>query len=633
MIAAIYARKSTAQTGVSEEARSVTRQVEHARAYALTKGWTVSEAHIYVDDGISGAEFERRPGFLRLMNALKPRPPFQILILSEDSRLGREQIETAYALKQLISAGVRVFYYLEDRERTLDSPTDKLMLSVATYADELERDRARQRTRDALLRKARAGAVTGGRVFGYDNVEVLADSPEADGRRRRLSVTRVSNEAEAAVVRRIFARYARGAGFREIAHALNADRLPAPRPRAGRPRGWAPSTVRDVLYRDLYRGLAIWNRTQKRDAWGRKRRSRRPKDDWIQVDLPDLRVVSEELWGAAHDRLRGARAVYLRDTGGKLWGKPANGIESRYLLTGMALCGLCHGALTIRSRSHGQHRAYFYQCLTNVQRGRAVCGNALAVPMDAADEAVLGIVERTVLRPEVVTAAIRDAVTRLGPPAEEQTTARERVRSELGRVEAELARLAETVAREGGLPSLVEAIRDRERQRDRLQQDLVAVDQLAQISQIDLPALERALRAKLEDWRALLTRHVQPARQILRQLLDGRLRFTPREDGERKYYLFEGTGRLEPVLAGEILSKALVAPTGFEPVFQPRPRSRQYSRAVRCCEPRRTQVRLKRAGSSSVGPGRRPPVPARADQRGLRRQDTGHITRTAILPS
>ena len=130
MIAAIYARKSTDQGAVSDEQKSVTRQIEHARAYAVRKGWTVDDAHIYVDDGISGAEFLKRPGFLRMMNALKPRPPFQVLVMSEESRLGREAIETAYALKQLISAGVRVFFYLEDRERTLDSPTEKVMLSL-----------------------------------------------------------------------------------------------------------------------------------------------------------------------------------------------------------------------------------------------------------------------------------------------------------------------------------------------------------------------------------------------------------------------------------------------------------------------------------------------------------------------
>ena len=123
MIAAIYARKSTEQT-VADEAKSVRRQIDHARAYATKKGWTVDEAHVYVDDGISGAEFANRPGFVRLMTSLKPRPRFQVLIMSEESRLGREAIETAYALKQSIAAGVRIFFYLENRERTLDSPTD-----------------------------------------------------------------------------------------------------------------------------------------------------------------------------------------------------------------------------------------------------------------------------------------------------------------------------------------------------------------------------------------------------------------------------------------------------------------------------------------------------------------------------
>ena len=196
MIAAIYARKSTEQTGVADHEKSVTRQIDHATDYAAGKGWTVAQDHIYVDDGISGAEFANRPGFLRLMNALTPTPPFQVLIMSEESRLGREAIETAYALKQLVTAGVRVFFYLEDRERTLDSPTDKIMLSLTAYADELEREKARQRTYDAMVRKAKAGHVTGGRVFGYDNVEILGP-PDDHGRQRRSHVERRINNGEA----------------------------------------------------------------------------------------------------------------------------------------------------------------------------------------------------------------------------------------------------------------------------------------------------------------------------------------------------------------------------------------------------------------------------------------------------
>jgi site-specific DNA recombinase len=77
MISAIYARKSTDQSGVAEEAKSVTRQIDHARAYAQRKGWRVDEGCIFVDDGISGAEFAMRPGFVRLMAALKPKPRFK----------------------------------------------------------------------------------------------------------------------------------------------------------------------------------------------------------------------------------------------------------------------------------------------------------------------------------------------------------------------------------------------------------------------------------------------------------------------------------------------------------------------------------------------------------------------------
>jgi DNA invertase Pin-like site-specific DNA recombinase len=196
------------------------------------------------------------------MAALKPRPPFQVLVMAEESRLGREQIEVAYALKQLAQAGVRVWLYLEDRERTLDSPTDKLLMSVTAFADELEREKARQRTYDALARKARAGHVTGGVVFGYRNREVVA----GDGRRQY--VERQINPDEATIVRRIFELCAGGVGVRRIAIRLNDEAAPAPTPRrSGRPRSWAPSSVREVLYRDLYRGVVIWNRIRKRDVW------------------------------------------------------------------------------------------------------------------------------------------------------------------------------------------------------------------------------------------------------------------------------------------------------------------------------------------------------------------------------
>ena len=459
MTAAVYARKSTDQNGVADAARSVTRQIDHAKAYAKRKGWTVADAQIYVDDGISGAEFATRPGFLRLMNALKPRPPFEVLIMSEESRLGRESIETAYALKQLVQAGVRVFFYLEDHERTLDSPTDKIMLSLTAFADELEREKARQRTYDAMQRKAKAGHVTGGAVFGYRNRDVSG----LDG--RRSHVEREIDEAQAAVVRRIFELCAAGSGKVAIAKRLNAEAAPAPRAQQGRPHAWAPSSVRAVLYRELYRGEIVWNRTKKRDTWGVKCQRPRPESEWLRVPAPALRIVDEALWDAAHARLAATRQTYLRTQGGRLWGRPPSGLASRYLLTGIARCGICGGGLEVRSRSHGRRRAFYYSCSSFYRRGPEVCPNRYEIPMKTADAALIEALLTDLLTPDRLATVVKRLLARATAARATPDTTAAAVERQIGEVEAALGRLTAAVASGGDLPALVEAIKAQESQR------------------------------------------------------------------------------------------------------------------------------------------------------------------------
>ncbi len=566
MTAAIYARKSTEQA-VTDDQKSIARQVEHARIYAAAKGWTVSESHVYTDDGISGAEFAKRPGFLRLMNALKPRPASQVLLMSEESRLGREAIETAYALKQLVQAGVRVFFYLEDRERTLDSPTDKIMLSLTAFADELEREKARQRTSDAMQRKARAGHVTGGRVFGYDNIEIAGP----DG--RRSHVERRVKEVEAAVVRRIFVMCASGLGFKRIAATLNDEGAPSPRSQQARPRGWAPSSVREVLFRDLYRGLIVYNRTKKRDQWGQKRVTDRPEADWLRLDASELRIVTEDAWVAAHERLRAAALTYLRGTGGVLWGRPMVGTAAKYLLTGLMRCGCCGGGFLVKSGTHGKRRLHRYACSSYHLRGRSVCANKLELALEDAHAQILDAIEHEMLAPEVVEVAIRDAVAALSAPTTEVADV-DRLRTQVRAIEAELRNLTAALAAGGDLTALVEAIRDRETRRKALERQLVTVTAPA----IDDPiGIERALRARVAEWREMFTQQTQLARQALQRLLTDKILCTPKErDGEMVYELRARVGYdwifrgILPIAgAAAACPSGLASPPGFEPGFWP----------------------------------------------------------------
>ena len=62
--------------------------------------------------------FAKRPGFVRLMTALSPTPPVQVLVIFEESRLGRKAIETTYTFERKVTA-VRVFYLEDGGERRI----------------------------------------------------------------------------------------------------------------------------------------------------------------------------------------------------------------------------------------------------------------------------------------------------------------------------------------------------------------------------------------------------------------------------------------------------------------------------------------------------------------------------------
>jgi site-specific DNA recombinase len=555
-IAAIYARKSTEQNGVADDQKSVARQVEHARTFAASKGWTVEASLVFVDDGISGAEFANRPGFLRLMNALKPRPAFQVLIVSELSRLGREQFETGYAVKQLAQAGVTIYSYLENRELLLDSATNKFLMSAVSFAAEIEREKARQRVHDAMARKARAGHVTGGKVFGYDN------APVTDANGKRSHVARRVNATEAAIVRRLFALSADGVGYSRIAKLLNAERAPAPRPKAGRPSAWSPSTVKVVLDRRLYLGEVVWNRTEKRDQWGRVASHTRPSTEWITLDAPELRIISPAQWQAAHARLDGIRAHLLTARGGGVGRRRARDLESRYLLAGFARCGCCGGGLAVTGGSHRSGRPHSYGCLSYHKRGRTICGNGLKIRVERVDRAVLRALGGDVLRPAVVMAVVDGVLEAL--TADKPATRLDAYKSELLGLAQELDRLTEAIAHGGPLDSLLVALKARQGRRSELLAAIAAADQARHHQRVDRRGVERHVRERLADWQGLLTDNVADGRELLRRVLARPLTFTP----VGRTYRFEGEASVGALLQGAVGLPTFVVPVrGFEPRF------------------------------------------------------------------
>jgi hypothetical protein len=120
---------------------------------------------------------------------------------------------------------------------------------------------------------------------------------------------------------------------------------------------------------------------------------------------------------------------------------------------------------------------------------------------------------------------------------------------ELQRVSDEQRRYVEAIALTGDLGVLTAALRDREHQRRRLEEELRAFYQ----QRIDVPdasELQRTLRSRLGEWRSLLRGHASTARTVLAKLIDGRLTLTP--DLETRRYRLTGNATLGPFLEAVI---------------------------------------------------------------------------------
>jgi site-specific DNA recombinase len=423
------------------------------------------------------------------------------------------------------------------------------MLSLTAFADELEREKARQRTSDAMSRKARAGHLTGGRTFGYDNVNV----PGPEGKRSHV-VQRI-NEVQAGVVQRIFELCADGNGLTAIAKRLNAESAASFRAQLGRPNGWAASSVREVLYRTKYKGMITWNQTRKRNRWGEKRQTTRDQAEWLVLPAPELAIISQELWNAAHDRIAADRVRFGKDGDGRI---PGHG--TKYLLTGLLRCR-CGAGIEARTRKQGGRRVLYYGCSAYHRKGKTVCNNRITLQGAVLEATVLRELVDRVLRPAVIDEVVRNAERVWVEEEEPDDPAK--LKAELARIDRELKNLLQAVATSGEFRSLHDAIAERESQRTTLRARI----QLHETHRPSLEALHEHFPRTCAEWRKTLTDRISlgEASGLLRKLIVCKLECSPAfaADGSG-YYVVTGEGTLRGALP-----HIMASPTGFEPVFWP----------------------------------------------------------------
>ena len=315
------------------------------------------------------------------------------------------------------------------------------------------------------------------------------------------------------------------------------DRIPrAPAPRQS-PRGWAPTAVREILHRPLYKGEIVWNQHQKIIRGGTKKRRERDEKDWIRLDAPDLRIVPPDIWDTVQARVsktKGTGRAAFRDQ------------DSKYLLTSMARCAHCGGPMTIVGQDYHRRKGRFYGCSYYKTRGASICKNSLLVEQEFLDQIVLKSLHE-VLTEEMVKTAVEKALAKHRAGEGAKLDRRTSIERELSLIEAYETNLVDAIAKGQSMDPLLAKLNAEEARKKDLIRELAQLATGNQVTFLDEARLKRELKARLADTKALMGRHIAGSRRLLRTLLEQPLRCEAVREGDRKEYRVTGTGSYLPL--------------------------------------------------------------------------------------
>lgn len=229
----------------------------------------------YVDDGFSGADFNR-PSFKRMMNDVECGK-VGIVIVKDQSRLGRDYLQTGMLMEITFPQYDVRFIAINDGVDSENGVSD--FSGIKNYFNDFYARDTSRKIRAVQRAKGERGERVGTTIpYGYmknpDNPKQLILNPET-----------------APVVKRIFEMCANGMGVGKICDVLTQENILAPsvymfqrtgkrngQPDLSRPYHWAQTTVRAMLANQVYAGDTVNFKTYSKSNKLKKRLKNDPEN-------------------------------------------------------------------------------------------------------------------------------------------------------------------------------------------------------------------------------------------------------------------------------------------------------------------------------------------------------------------
>ena len=307
-----YARVSSES---DEQLNSLDNQIGYYRDFIQrNNAWTFVDG--YIDEGLSGMTTKKRENFHRMIEEGKAGL-FDLIITKEITRFARNTLDSIQYTRDLLSAGVGVFFQ-NDNINTFEEDSE-LRLTIMSGIAQDELRKLSSRVKFGHQQAIKNNVVLGNsRIFGYrkDNKRLVIDEDEAPMVRELFELYASDRYSMKQIETLFWEKGYRNHNGKKIAH----------------------TTMSGMISNPKYKGYYVGNKVRIVDMFTKKQKFL-PAEEWVMFkdETGEIvpAIVSEELWDAANAVLaRRSKDVKQRQ----------NQCNHGNLLTGKLFCTHCGAA-------------------------------------------------------------------------------------------------------------------------------------------------------------------------------------------------------------------------------------------------------------------------------------------------
>ena len=273
---AAYCRVSTEKEAQID---SLEKQIEFFNEFTKKNGYELYK--LYADEGISGKQIKHRKQFQQMMIDAKAKK-FDKVVVKDVSRFARNTVDLLQSVRELKSYGVQVDFL--NNGEVMEGGSEFILTILGAMAQQESANMSKRVKfgKDITAKKGRVPNL----VFGYDKI------PDE---RYTLKI----NEEEAKIVKEIFESYVyKGIGTTKIAWNLNDRGIRTKKTKSK----WVQTSIVRMLKNPIYTGRVTNKKSEVTDFITGTRKEL-PEEEWIIVERPEMRIISDELFNRAQELL------------------------------------------------------------------------------------------------------------------------------------------------------------------------------------------------------------------------------------------------------------------------------------------------------------------------------------------